>query len=30
MLETGHLAMSGDASELLADSRIQENYLGIA
>jgi branched-chain amino acid transport system ATP-binding protein len=29
VLETGHVAMSGKASELLADQRVRESYLGI-
>ena len=29
VLETGHVVMSGPASDLLADSRVQESYLGI-
>ncbi|MEI2778555.1 MAG: ABC transporter ATP-binding protein [Tetrasphaera sp.] len=29
VLETGRVVMSGDAAELLADSRIQQSYLGI-
>ena len=29
VLETGHIALSGKASELLADPRVQESYLGI-
>ena len=29
VLETGRVVMSGDAAELLADSRIQESYLGL-
>jgi branched-chain amino acid transport system ATP-binding protein len=30
VLETGHIAMSGKASELLADQRVRESYLGIS
>lgn len=30
VLETGHIALSGRAGELLADKRVQESYLGIA
>lgn len=30
VLETGRLALSGKAAELLADRRVQESYLGIA
>jgi branched-chain amino acid transport system ATP-binding protein len=30
VLETGHVAMSGKASELLADQRVRESYLGIS
>lgn len=30
VLETGHVALSGKAGELLADERVQESYLGIA
>jgi branched-chain amino acid transport system ATP-binding protein len=29
VLETGHVALSGTASELLADQRVRESYLGI-
>ncbi len=29
VLETGHIVLSGKASDLLADSRVQESYLGI-
>ena len=29
VLETGHIVLSGKASELLADPRVQESYLGI-
>jgi len=29
VLETGHIALSGNADELLADPRVQESYLGI-
>ena len=29
VLETGHVVLSGQAGELLADSRVQESYLGI-
>jgi len=29
VLETGHIALSGNANELLADPRVQESYLGI-
>ncbi|MGH3423392.1 MAG: ABC transporter ATP-binding protein [Nocardioidaceae bacterium] len=29
VLETGHVVLSGDADELLADKRVQESYLGI-
>jgi len=29
VLETGHVVLSGDAAELLADPRVQESYLGI-
>ena len=30
VLETGHVAMSGKAGELLADQRVRESYLGIS
>ena len=30
VLETGHIVLSGSASELLADRRVRESYLGIA
>ncbi|HEY3685472.1 MAG TPA: ABC transporter ATP-binding protein [Streptosporangiaceae bacterium] len=30
VLETGHIVLSGDADDLLADPRMQESYLGIA
>lgn len=30
VLQTGHIAMSGDAPELLADPRVRESYLGLA
>jgi branched-chain amino acid transport system ATP-binding protein len=30
VLETGHIVLSGDADDLLADPRVQESYLGIA
>jgi branched-chain amino acid transport system ATP-binding protein len=30
VLETGHIVLSGKAGELLADTRVQESYLGIA
>ena len=30
VLETGHIVLSGEASELLADQRVRESYLGIA
>jgi branched-chain amino acid transport system ATP-binding protein len=30
VLETGHVAISGKASDLLADQRVQESYLGIS
>jgi branched-chain amino acid transport system ATP-binding protein len=30
VLETGRVALSGGAGELLADERVQESYLGIA
>ena len=30
VLETGHVAISGKASELLADQRVRESYLGIS
>ena len=29
VLETGHIVLSGDAADLLADPRVQESYLGI-
>jgi branched-chain amino acid transport system ATP-binding protein len=29
VLETGHVVLSGNASELLADQRVRESYLGI-
>jgi branched-chain amino acid transport system ATP-binding protein len=29
VLETGHIILSGKASELLADPRVQESYLGV-
>lgn len=29
VLETGHIALSGKAGELLADPRVQESYLGV-
>jgi len=29
VLETGHVALSGKASDLLADPRVQESYLGV-
>jgi branched-chain amino acid transport system ATP-binding protein len=29
VLETGHIVLSGDASDLLADPRVQESYLGV-
>jgi branched-chain amino acid transport system ATP-binding protein len=29
VLETGRIAFSGKSGELLADSRIQESYLGV-
>jgi len=29
VLETGHVVLSGNASDLLADPRVQESYLGI-
>lgn len=29
VMETGHIVMSGEASALLADPRIQESYLGV-
>jgi branched-chain amino acid transport system ATP-binding protein len=29
VLETGHVVLSGPAADLLADSRVQESYLGI-
>jgi branched-chain amino acid transport system ATP-binding protein len=29
VLETGRIALSGKAGELLADSRVQESYLGL-
>ena len=29
VLETGHLVLSGKASDLLADPRVQESYLGV-
>ena len=29
VLETGHIVLSGKASELLADPRVQESYLGV-
>ena len=29
VLETGHVVLSGTASDLLADPRVQESYLGI-
>ena len=29
VLETGHVVLSGKASELLADQRVRESYLGI-
>jgi branched-chain amino acid transport system ATP-binding protein len=30
VLETGHVVLSGQASELLADQRVRESYLGIS
>ena len=30
VLETGHVVLSGKASELLADQRVRESYLGIS
>jgi len=29
VLETGHIVLSGKASDLLADPRVQESYLGV-
>ena len=29
VLETGHIVLSGEASDLLADPRVQESYLGV-
>jgi branched-chain amino acid transport system ATP-binding protein len=29
VLETGHIVLSGEASDLLADARVQESYLGV-
>ncbi len=29
VLETGHIVLSGNASDLLADPRVQESYLGV-
>jgi len=29
VMETGHIVLSGNASDLLADSRVQESYLGV-
>ncbi|MEO6505717.1 MAG: ABC transporter ATP-binding protein [Terrimesophilobacter sp.] len=29
VLETGHVVLSGSAADLLADSRVQESYLGV-
>jgi len=29
VLETGHIVLSGKASDLLADARVQESYLGV-
>ncbi len=29
VIETGHIVLSGEASDLLADPRVQESYLGI-
>ena len=29
VVETGHIVLSGNASDLLADPRVQESYLGI-
>jgi ABC-type branched-subunit amino acid transport system ATPase component len=28
-MESGHVVLSGQASDLLADPRVQESYLGI-
>ena len=30
VLETGHVVLSGKASDLLADQRVRESYLGIS
>jgi branched-chain amino acid transport system ATP-binding protein len=29
VLEAGHLVLSGEAADLLADPRVQESYLGV-